>query len=249
MHSKPFYAFKMKIDKFDDDIDFVDIIRIAALNGDLSSASGSKIFDRVDPQTHSHLARRKNAEGGRKLVANHLRNTVFSSYVKDIYEEVTHYLRDILRCVCTNGFDTDRLVGEHSIKMNARDILRLGSWDALCKEVSDSVFQNLESERSTPQLLRKVRNKLGIDVDDCLIEAALPYLEARHLLVHSDGIISSSYQDKYPKIRKKGDKIDLSLEFITDLRRTVRELVEAIDQSVLDKELLNPNQRHGVAAD
>ena len=89
MTTKPFYAFKMRIDKFDDDIEFIDVLRDSVKNGDLSPQGGNLVFSRVQEDRHTHLARRNNSDHSRKLVVNHLRKSVYSSYVKDIYEELT----------------------------------------------------------------------------------------------------------------------------------------------------------------
>ncbi|TOH21910.1 hypothetical protein, partial [Vibrio parahaemolyticus] len=68
-----------------------------------------------------------------------------SAYVKDVYEEVTAYLKTILELAAQNGFEAGRLIGEHSFKINAKEVLEAGSWEYMANLISDSVFQSLEA--------------------------------------------------------------------------------------------------------
>ena len=248
MASKAFYSFKMKLDKFNDDVELLDVLRNAINGGALTPRDGDFVLDGIDPVVHSHLARRSNSNGSRSLIVNHLRNSIAAAYVKDIYEEVTHYFGVVLEQSCNNGFDADRLVGEHSFKIDARALLKLGNWEAVCKEVSTSVLKSLESERSTLQLISKIKGKLGLEIDQALIETALPYLEVRHLLVHSDGVASAAFQKKYPSIALKGNKVDLNFNFILNFRISILKLLESFDASVVSKGLLQPRQMQVIKA-
>jgi hypothetical protein len=241
MRTKAFHAFEQKLSYFNDDIELIDIIRSSVIQGDLSSESSQNILNAIDPMKHPHLQRRKNSEGSRKLIINHLRATLYSSYVKDVYEEVTHYLKTILEKAAQNGFQAGRIIGEHSFKIDAKEILETGSWESITKLIADSVFQSLENERSTLQLLKKIKTKLSLDVDEILIDNALPYLEVRHCLVHRNGKPSPDFIDKYPHIRidKKG-YIALDISFIYNLRDSVNNLVAAYDNSVISSNLLKP---------
>lgn len=239
MQSKAHYSFSQKMDYFDDDIELVDVLRDSVFKGDLHDDTTSHILNRVKPSKHSHLARRQNSKGSRELVMNHLRNTLYSSYVKDIYEELTEYLRNILEHASLSGFDSQRLVGEHSFKTDANVLLSLGSWEDVCKYVSDSIFQKLENERSTLELLKSMKNKLGLHVSQEIIDNALPYLETRHLLVHADGKINPTFKDKYPTISTKGNFVLLDYNFIVSMRVAVKELAKQYDREIIDKKLLN----------
>lgn len=241
MTSKAYYSFKQKISYFDDDIELIDVIRTAVTNGDLTDPDTHHLLRHVDSARHTHISRRRNSNGSRKNTINHLRQSVYTSYLKDMYEEVTEYLRLILEQASRNGLSAGRVVGEHSFKMDAKAILELGSWDNVCKVLAESIFQNLEAEKSTLNLLRKIPNKLGLDIDDALITAALPYLELRHALVHADGRLSAEYVAKYSNIsRKNNGYVNLSFTLINDARTKIKALVEAYDAEVLAKHLLAP---------
>lgn len=238
VRSKAYHSFEQKLSYFDDDIELVDVLRRSVLSGDLTDPASANVLKHVDPARHTHIARRQNADGSRTLVVNHLRATVYSSYVKDVYEEVTQYLRTILAQSSKNGFNSGRLIGEHSFKVEAKTILDLGSWDKVCQMVAESVFQSLEAERSTLRLLEKMASKLALTIPTPLINAALPYLEVRHFLVHTDGKVSQEYMDAYPQIQTQDGYIALSYTFISNLRESVKSLIAEYDREVIARDLL-----------
>jgi hypothetical protein len=240
MQSKCYYAFKQKLSYFDDDIELVDAIRTSVISEDLTDPEGSYVIRRVDPARHSHLARRQNSAGSRRNAINHLRGTVYSSYIKDIYEEVTHYLRSVLEQASLNRFDSGRIVGEHTFKIDAKKILELGSWENVCMFVTDSIFQSLESERSTLKLVDKIAKKLGLAISQQAIDDAVPYLEIRHFLVHSDGRLPPEFLQKNSNIRHKNGVVDLDYRLISDLRSKVTSLMGEFDAQVVTANLLRP---------
>lgn len=239
MKTKIYHSFQQKLYYFDDDIELIDVIRKCVLAGDLTDEDSSHILKNVDPNIHTHIKRRRNSNGSRKNTINHLRSSIYSSYIKDLYEEVTHYFRSILRQASINGFDSGRLIGDHQFKVNARSVLELENWENVCKMVSDTVFQSLENERSTLNLLKKTATKLGLEIADQLINNALPFLEIRHILVHSDGKPTSDFSQKYPHIRRRSNGyLLLDYRLICDTREAIKALIEAYDSEVVDKNVL-----------
>ena len=239
MRTKAFHAFEQKISYFDDDIELIDVLRSNIISGDLSDPQSPSILKKINPGKHKHLSRRQNSDGSRKLIINHLRATLYSSYVKDIYEEVTHYLRTILEKAAANGFNSGRIIGEHGFKIDAKEVLKSGNWDIIVRLITNSVFQALESEKSTLELLNKIAKKLNLNIDENLINTALPYLELRHFLVHSDGIVSSDFKTKYPKIKTKDGYVVMNEIFISKMRKAIKNLIAAYDQEVITSNLLN----------
>lgn len=239
MISKAFHAFKQKLNYFNDDIELIDVLRIAVINGDLTDPTSMRVLRHVDNRRHPYISRRRNADGSRELVMNHLRSSIYSSYVKDLYEEVTDYLRTILEQASRNGFNSGQIVGEHNFKMNAVTVLSLGSWNEVCRIVANSVFQSLEAERSTLELLRKMARKLGLSLDQELIDDVLPYLEVRHFLVHTNGRLSRDFRDKNPNIPcKTNGSINLTYTFVTQARDKINTIISAIDSEVITNGLL-----------
>ncbi len=240
MRSKAYHAFEQKLIYFDDDVELIDILRECVIGGDLTENGSQHVLKRLKPTKHKHIARRQNSVGSRKLIINHLRSSVYSSYVKDIYEEVTEYFKTILKKASSNGFSAGRIVGEHSFKLDAKYILELGNWDNVCQMVTDSVFQSLETERSTLKLLEKVASKLGLNVAREHIEAALPYLETRHFLIHCDGKLTDEFKQNHPHIRCENDYLALDYTFISKYRESVKKLVHEYDKEVIRTNLLKP---------
>lgn len=228
-----YYAFEQKLIYFDDDIELIDVLRTGVLNGDLTDPNTNHVLKNVDAMRHRHLARRRNSDGSRKNTINHLRASVYSSYIKDVYEEVTEYLRKVLEQASRNGFNSGRIVGEHSFKMDAKTVLALGTWENVCSTVASSIFQSLEAEKSTLSLITKMANKLALNVEQVLIDAALPYLEVRHFLVHTDGRLSREFMDKYPNIRTTNGLVALDYTLICGVRDSVKALIAAFDQEVV----------------
>ena len=239
MRTKAFHAFEQKLIYFEDDLELIDVLRTSVINGDLTERKSKNVLKNVDPEIHKHIARRKNSDGSRKLIVNHLRATVYASYVKDLYEELTHYLKIILEKSALNGFDTGRIIGEHSFKIDARHVLEMGSWENVAHLITESVFRNIEAEKSTLKLIDKIAKKLALNVNIELIEAVLPYLESRHFLVHTDGKVDDEFKRKYPHIKTtvKG-YLQLNNNFLYNLRDTVKELVNEFDKEVIRSNLL-----------
>ncbi|WLD98072.1 hypothetical protein PX860_06150 [Agrobacterium leguminum] len=241
-----FDAFKMRVAYFDDDIELVDILRNAIMSGDLTEAESKYVLKGLEPNKHPHLSRRKNSNGGRELIANHLRQTIYASYIKDIYEEVTEYLRVAMKLASERGLNSARLIGEHGFKVDARNLLELGNWDKVLSLVTETVFQNLEAERSTLRLLEKVASKLALDVDKNLITSALPYLEVRHFLVHTDGKVTSEFKAAHPHIKVNRERyVRLSLDFVADFRDAVVKLITDFDRAIIAADLLAPEHCRG----
>jgi hypothetical protein len=238
MRTKAYHAFEQKLIYFDDDLDLIDVLRTSIVNGDLTDADSKQVLKNVDPQKHTHISRRKNGDGSRKAVINHLRGTLYSSYFKDVYEEVTHYLKTILEKSAENGFDSGRIIGEHTCKFDAKAILEAGDWKSITTMIADSVFQSLEAEKSTLKLFQKISNKLALNIDQKLIDAALPYLEVRHFLVHADGLLPQDFVDNNPGISVKNGFVQIDYKLVNGLRKTVKELIKAYDEKVIAGQLL-----------
>ena len=250
MKTKAYGSFKSKLDYFNDDLDFMDIVFSSVHNKSLSDKDSPYIFKNLDPNKHISLARRGNKPTSRRLVTNHFKATVYAAYVKDIYEELTHYLRTILKDASISCFDSNRIAAKNSkseggITVPIGDILRQGSWEKVCEHISNLIFQSLEREQSTISLLKKIASKLNLNIPDSVIDDVLPYLEIRHFLVHSDGRVDDKFKAKYPHIKlDQKDFVILSFSFIAEFRTKVHTLIlayesEAIRTNLLDSKFLS----------
>lgn len=223
----------------DADIELADVFKVAIAQGDLSTNNGQYLFEYVNAQRHPRLASRTISSHNRTLAVNHLKATLCGSFLKDIYEDMTQYFQEILEAAARHGLDPNRLIGDHRVSFEANDILAAGSWPNVVRLVSQSVFRKLENERSTNNLLRKMNGKLDLGVSEAIIDAALPYFEIRHLLVHSDGKADQKFCDSFPAFgATAGQKISLDHGILQNARTAIFALINAFDQQIVAKNVV-----------
>lgn len=156
---------------------------------------------------------------------------------------MTHYLQDILSAAARNGLDPNRLIGEHKCSLEANDILAAGNWTKVVEMVSLNVFRRLENERSTKNLLQKINSKLNLGVKAQTIDAALPYLEIRHLLVHADGKVDQLFCTSFPAFGlTPGQKITLDYTLLQRARSSIVALVTEFDQKIIAGNIVHPSE-------
>lgn len=229
MSSKGYRRFKDRLEYFRTDNEMVEIL---VLNKELLKGEDI-IFRQVDVAKHPLLSNRTNNANSRGLVVNHLRKTIYVAFFKDMYEEVTEYMRYILKEGAMNGANTGRLVGEHKVNMNANDILAMGTKKEIVQAIMRQIFQQLESQRSTIDLISQIEKKLDLSINEQLIKKALLFLEIRHILVHSDGKPDEAFLKRYPTIEvDKQKKIVLNAAFIAEAYDAVNNLLLAIDKAM-----------------
>lgn len=238
--SKNYQTFSNRMLHFDDDLEYVDII-YASVKKEMGTFSDQSLFENINPLKHPRLARYKICDDNRLKVVQHFKSTVYSAYIKELYEEFSMYLKSIMGDMYSAAKVTpDRLVGEHKVNLSANDILKFAADGTIAQVVIDNIFQSLENERSTISLITKVCKKLGLNVDKTVIDNAVNYLEIRHKLVHTDGFADSEFQTSHPNLRyTKAGYIDLTYQCITEAKNAVFELVKALDQDAIAKNYLS----------
>lgn len=161
-----------------------------------------------------------------------------------MYEEVTEYLKYILKEAALNGAKPERLVGAHRVQMSANDILLKRDKQEIVEAIMLQIFQQLEGERSTIELIKKIKNKLGINLQDKLVDDAVPYLEIRHILVHSDGKPTEEFKNKYPTIKlDKKRKISLNYKFAQSAYNSIDLLLKQIDSEMMNLNYLSNSEK------
>lgn len=224
----------------DADLELVDIIKVAVSNNRFKSDDSPYIFDYVNPDKHQKLTTRANSDHSRKLAANRLKTTVRAAFIKSLYESTTIYFQDILKAATKRGLNVDRLIGEHSINISSKDLIKIGSFEKIIERISSSIFRQLENEKSTKILIEKMNKKLGLSIGDEIIYNALPYLELRHLLVHRQGKADKEFCSKYPFIGAEEDKIiKLDYSIIDNARKAIISLVKDFDKKIVENELVH----------
>jgi hypothetical protein len=222
---------------FDADLELVDVFACAVLSGQL--ASKKYLFEYIDPNRHVRLAPRKVNAHNRELALNHLKATLRAAFLKDIYEDVSAYLAELLEGAAKAGLSPDRLIGEHKISMEVNDILACRNWESVTNLIADQLFRRLENERSTIKLLTAIDNKLDLKVPEKAIQEALPFLELRHLLVHSDGVADDDFCKRFPLFgATPGQSIHLSYPLIATARDKIIDMVVQYDQCAVTKKVV-----------
>lgn len=237
MKSKGLLRFQNRLDRFDDDIEFVDIItkNTSLLKDD------TVIFKGVSQESHPPLSRKSNSQS-RKLVAKHLKKTVYVSYIKEIYEEVQDYLKYILSCGAKSHVDYPRLIGGDKVTLDANTLLNAGSYPKVQDIVMSMIFQSLAAKKGTLDTIKGVIQKLGLKIEPNVIKEASTYLEIRHILVHSDGRPEKKFKENHPEIKLNKSKISLSKDLIVNAKEKIINLIESIDVEMISKGYIPQNE-------
>ena len=92
------------------------------------------------------------------------------------------------------------------------------------------------------KLLVAIDKKLGLGVDQKLIQAAMPFLELRHLLVHEDGIPDTDFCKRYPSLKAKtGKRIQITNALTSSARASITNLALNYDSLAVSANLLGKN--------
>ncbi|MCC9608774.1 hypothetical protein LOC68_08580 [Blastopirellula sp. JC732] len=197
------------------------------------------LFDGIAKHKHPRLAKRKRSDHNRALACKHLNTTLRGAYIKDVYEELSHFLVEIIRCCAKKSLDPNRLIGDHRFAIEANKLLQLGSWDAVVQQIANDLFRKLENERSTIKLIEAIDAKLNLQLDVAVVESALPYLDMRHILVHQNGVVDAEYAARHPQVGlKEGEAFSLSYSQISEARLAINALVKQIDGKVVTNALV-----------
>lgn len=245
--SKYALRFQNRVIAFEEDVELVDIICTARKKNVFlqPEEKREKLFRYLDPTKHVHLRARKVRAQSKRIVVNHLRKTVYVAYIKDIFEELMGYLKSLLyeaALLSRESSKAKRLLGEHKVDFSATDLLQYQSLNDLVMKIAGDIIQALENERSTKSLIIKVCKKIDLGVDKSTITDALPYLELRHKLVHTDGRVDNSFKIDYPMFRyDKENRIILNYDVISEAKEKITKLVLEIDNAAIDKKILTEN--------
>lgn len=221
----------------------VEIADVLCLHGEKEPLY-RELFSTFDKAVHLELAGRKKATLRNKAAQLvHMRNTLCAAFVKELYEEVTEYFREILYQASVKGVDPEQIVDKLDITLTGAEVLAIRESGDVRRVVTDRLFRKLEGLRSPISLLQRMSSRLQLDVPQSLMETALPYLMSRHIFVHADGVPSPDFRIKYPFIKRDNNKrIKADLAFVQKAYEAVEALIQAYDKAMIEKELLPENQ-------
>lgn len=152
--------------------------------------------------------------------------SVFSLYISDLVEEMS---KKNPRKILSLMNDKNEAV------INFPDLIKLGSYDAILSEMSRRIYRSLESERSTPKLLKRFIKFTKIQICQNLLDEALLYLEVRHLIIHNaskaDAKFKSMNSSSLVNLKNK-DRIDTCYDLSNTSINKVYELCHRIDNEL-----------------
>jgi hypothetical protein len=241
MKTKHLVSFLNRAAHFEADIELVDVLAQASDAGTLSQGGGPHLFDSVAPARHPRLAKRKSSDHNRRLAVRHLKASLCASYIKDLYEDFGKYMQDVLEAAARNGINPGRLIGTHRINVEANDLLATGTWEGVVHMIASSIFRKLEDDRNTKSLIQAMDAKLGLGLDQAVLDAALPYFELRHLLVHKDGMADADFCQRFPAFGAvTNSKISVEFTVVASARIAVTALAKHFDSKVVANNIVAP---------
>lgn len=244
MPSKAYQRFDARITAYDADLELADILTGVFVNGPNSENSVCEAAG-ARPEKYPKLHLRSNTRRSRQIVALHMKSTLHIAFIKDLYEDFSEYLATSLSRAALAGIDAARFSGEVKLDLQAKEILQAGSWEGVIRLISDKIFRALENERSTITLINKISARVGLQLEDAMLVAAMPYLDARHILIHRDGKPDDIYIRNYPDINVINGKLSIGFDFIVNARNHVRALAQHIDNRMQDAGLIRPQDMMG----
>ena len=244
MRSKALVRFLNRAARFADDIELIDVIVKAVDAGDLTPTSGEFLFRHVEPEFHPRLARAKVTTHNRGLVIGHFRKSVYSSYIKDLYEDFTEYLNELLVSAVRKGLPPEMLRGEYKVLVAADELLGCTTWDDAADRIASAVSSRLDA-LGNHKKLAFFDKRLALDLDADLVDRALAYVELRHILVHLDGKADAAFCTRRPDFdARPGEQVKLTEQTTRDARTAITNLVEHIDAKAVAAGALRDEDQH-----
>ena len=238
--SKGYRRFKDRLDNFQEDLEIIAIV----YHNRESLAGADTIFQGVTENGQPKLKRRSNSEASRLLVVQHLRKTLYVSFIKDLYEEVLIYCQYALSQAASHVTDATRLIGDQNnqtFKIN--EILSRTTKEDIFSMVTDRIFRAIEKKKDTLELVRALNDRINLGIAPEIFDKAMPYLEARHLFIHSDGLTDQEYRDKFPNIKLTNDHyIKLNPTIIKEAQVAIHNLVLAYDQKLTENSYIDSDE-------
>ena len=233
--SKCKMTFTNRMSRFKADVDFINILSKSIEDGNYLNVE--ELFPGANDETYNAFEGYKVGDQNRRSTLNHLKNTLYAAYIKELYEEFSIYLKGIMKEVFNNAKVTpERLTGEHKVPLTSVEILRHLQKGDLADVVIDHIYQSLESEKDTKELITKFHKKIGIDVEQSLVDKEIYYLEIRHYLVHADGKVNEEFKKTHNDLKYDNDSKDkIKLDYCTICKAydAVFALVSDIDSKII----------------
>ncbi len=231
MKTKAYIRFLNAIANYDCDIELMDILKKYTRNDEILKA----VFASANSRQHPKFTCLRSSQSEMSKRMNHLENVLYDSMIKIYYESVIAYLHDILSEAMLQPVDAVTLVGSENEKFTSIDILKMGSFEEIRRRLAATIFRKIENKRNTLLLLTELNQRLGLKVDDNVMNKALPYLEMRHLIVHNNSIADEVFCNAYPEFRfHVNQEIEINYRFIRRAKDTICTMIKQFDEKIVE---------------
>ena len=149
------------------------------------------------------------------------------------------HLNEYLRLLIAEMYHKKPLmiVGKVQANLNFPQIVKLGSYEAICDHMIRHVFRSFSSLRSTKSLVEQVLDETGVVVRDKTLEDATFYMNIRHLIVHNSSIVDVDFEKLYGNrigFAKFGIRLQMSISLTRKAIRSIYALCQEIDQALIE---------------
>ena len=207
-------------------------------NNQGKSASLTRLDSRLE-LTLQHLktvdkALREARTSNNGQIINHSITRNFQSTIQSLYTHLNEYLKSILWEMFQKR--PLQIVDKVQDVLQFQEIVRIGSYEAVCNHMVDKIFRKLENQsRNTNSLIEKILDKTGVKSDKKILDDAMHSIEIRHLIVHNSGQMDRKFAEAHShryKDAKDGNKLMINIKVATDGIDSVSKLCSEIDHGL-----------------
>ena len=158
-----------------------------------------------------NTALRQSLRDNNNAIINHAITRNCELTLQLLYTHLNEYLKSIL----SEMFQKRplQIVDKAQDTLQFQEILRLGTYEAVCNHMVDRVFRKLQNDRSTRRLIERILARTGANLDCDVLDDAMWYIDIRHLIVHNSGIVDQQFTINYTHKRKyvkEGGKLPIN---------------------------------------
>ena len=169
------------------------------------------------------------------------RNTELT--IQLLYTHLSEYLRSILaEMYKKKPLEIVGKIQGGQANLPFHEIVNLGTYEAICQRMIDQVFRTLESQRSIKNLIEKILDRTGVEINPKQLEDAMFYMELRHLIVHNSSMVDCKFNDAYKhKLPNAnlGSKLPISLGLARQAIKSIFDLCQNVDRGLVSKGYLD----------
>jgi len=142
-----------------------------------------------------NTALRQSLRDNNNAIINHAITRNCELTLQLLYTHLNKYLKSIL----SEMFQKRplQIVDKAQDTLQFQEILRLGTYEAVCNHMVDRVFRKLQNDRSTRRLIERILARTGANLDCDVLDDAMWYIDIRHLIVHNSGIVDQQFTINY----------------------------------------------------